>query len=121
MGTEGPSPTPSPALAVVDTVGAVAVVRVTGEIDMVSRDAVERTVNRALDGDAEAVVVDLTGVTFFGSSGLQMLAEARQHARARAVPVRLVVSSRRVLRPLEITGMTAIFPVHASVEDALSG
>jgi anti-anti-sigma factor len=80
MGSEGSSPTPSPALAVVDIVGTVAVVHVRGELDMITCDAVERVVNRAVDGGPEAVVVDLSAVTFFGSSGLQMLAEARQHA-----------------------------------------
>jgi hypothetical protein len=37
------------------------------------------------------------------------------------VPLRLVASTSKVLRLLEITGMTAIFPVHASVAEALSG
>jgi anti-anti-sigma factor len=124
MGSEGGFPTPAdamgPASAAVDTMGAVSVVHVAGEIDMTSRDTVERAVNHALDGHPDAVVVDLSAVTFFGSSGLQMLAEARAHATASAVPLRLVACSPRVLRPLEITGMTTLFPVYASVAEAVS-
>jgi anti-sigma B factor antagonist len=125
MGSEGSSPTPAdaapPAMAAVDTMGRVSVVHISGEIDMTSRGAVERVLTRTVDGRPEAVVVDLSGVTFFGSSGLQMLAEARAHAAANAVPLRLVASSRKVLRPLEITGMTTAFPVYASVAEAVSG
>lgn len=125
MGSDGGFPTPAdavpPALAAVDTMGPVSVVHVSGEIDMTSRDAVERVLTRTVDGHPEAVVVDLSDVTFFGSSGLQMLAEARAHAAANAVPLRLVASSRKVLRPLEITGMTTAFPVYASVAEAVSG
>ena len=124
MGIEGDFPTPAAATqsasAAVDAMGPVSVVHVSGEIDMTSRDAVERVLNRTVDGRPDAVVVDLSAVTFFGSSGLQMLAEARAHAAAIAVPLRLVASSRRVLRPLEITGMTTVFPVYASVAEAVS-
>jgi anti-anti-sigma factor len=125
MGSDGVFPTPAdaipPALASVDTLGQVSVVHVSGEIDMTSRDAVERVLTRAVDGLPEVVVVDLSDVTFFGSSGLQMLAEARVHAAANQVPLRLVASSRRVLRPLEITGMTMAFRVYGSVAEAVDG
>jgi anti-sigma B factor antagonist len=125
MGSDGLFPTPAdaapPALAAVDTMGPVSVVHVSGEVDMTSRDAVERVLTRAVDGRPEAVVVDLSEVTFFGSSGLQMLAEARAHAAANQVPLRLVAASRRVLRPLEITGMTTAFRVYPSVAEAVAG
>lgn len=125
MGSDGVFPTPAdaipPALAAVDTLGPVSVVHVSGELDMTSRDAVERVLTRAVDSRPETVVVDLSDVTFFGSSGLQMLAEARVHAAANQVPLRLVASSRRVLRPLEITGMTLAFRVYASVAEAVDG
>jgi anti-anti-sigma factor len=125
MGSDGGFPTPSdsapPALAAVDTLGSVSVVHVRGEIDMTSRDAVERVLTRAVDSRPTVVVVDLSEVTFFGSSGLQMLAEARVNAAANQVALRLVASDRKVLRPLEITGMTTVLPVYASVADAVSG
>jgi anti-sigma B factor antagonist len=124
MGADGGFPTPAdatpPALAAVDNLGPVAVIHVSGEIDMTSRDAVERVLTRTVDGRPETVVIDLSEVTFFGSSGLQMLAEARAHAAANKVALRLVASSRKVLRPLEITGMTAAFPVYATVPEAVS-
>lgn len=108
------------ASATVDAVGPVRVVHVSGEIDMTSRAAVERVLTRTVDDHPTAVVVDLSGVTFFGSSGLQMLAEARARASANAVTLRLVASTSRVLRPLEITGMSMVFPVYASVAEAVS-
>jgi anti-sigma B factor antagonist len=124
MGSDGGFPTSAdaipPAMAAVDMMGAVSVVHVSGEVDMISRDAVERVLSRAVDGHPEAMVIDLSDVTFFGSSGLQMLAETRAHAAASHVPLRLVASSRKVLRPLEITGMTVAFTVYDTVADAVS-
>ncbi|MFI9383417.1 STAS domain-containing protein [Kutzneria sp. NPDC052558] len=122
--SDGDLPTPAdatpPATAAVDTLGPVSVVHVSGEVDMTSRDAVERVLTRTVDGRPEAVVIDLSEVTFFGSSGLQMLAEARVHAAAVHVPLFLVATTRRVLRPLEITGLTMAFTVYATVADAVS-
>lgn len=124
VGTEGGFPSPAGAAgmasATVDAVGAVSVVHISGEIDMTTRDSVERVVTRTVEDRPAAVVIDLSGVTFIGSSGLQMLAETRSHAAANAVPLRLVASGPRVLRPLEITGMTTVFSVYASVAEAVS-
>ena len=124
VGIEEGLPTPvdalPAALAAVDTMGPVVVIHVSGEIDMSSRDAVERVLTRTVDGRPDSVVIDLSDVTFFGSSGLQMLAETRARAAASEVPLRLVASSRKVLRPLELAGMTAVFPVYATVAAAVA-
>jgi anti-anti-sigma factor len=125
MGTDGEFPTPSAAgsrgQAAVEAIGSTTVVHVSGEIDMTSRDAVERSLNRVIDGRPDAVVVDLTDVAFFGSSGLQMLVEVRRRAQELGVSLRLVANTRKVLRPLEITGMTSVFPVRQTVAEAVSG
>ena len=49
--------------------GRAAVVRLTGELDIATRPSLEKTLH-AIDGE---VVVDLRGLTFLDSDGLQML------------------------------------------------
>jgi anti-anti-sigma factor len=115
-----PATAARPAQAVVEAFESVTVVYVSGEIDMTTRDAVERIVNREIDTGTGAVVIDLTDVTFFGSSGLQLLANARARAQGAGRPLRLVANSRTVLRPLAITSLDDIFPVHATTSEAVS-
>jgi anti-anti-sigma factor len=94
----------------------VVIVSVTGELDMstvsqvavASQDAVTRGV---------PVVLDMTGLRFFSSAGLRLL--VRLHETA-SVDVRLAGDQRVVLRPLELTGLLDLFPVHASVADAVA-
>jgi anti-sigma B factor antagonist len=70
------------------------------------------------------VLVDLTDVRFFGSPGLNVLAESAEQASAKPgfQPLRVVVDSNRpVLRPIELTGYDAILALYHDIEDALSG
>jgi len=48
-------------------------------------------------------------VSFLGSSGLAVLVEARDHAQQGGHQLRLVCSSRIVLRALEATGLRDLF------------
>jgi len=54
---------------------------------------------------SERVVLDLSEVSFLGSSGLAVLVEARDQAQQGGHALRLVCSSRIVLRALEATGL----------------
>jgi anti-anti-sigma factor len=64
-------------------------------------------------------VLDLSGVTFLGSAGLAVLAEARNLAVASAVQVRVVAVSRTVLRPMEVTGLDKVLTVVPDVATAI--
>ena len=82
-------------------------VRVTaaGEIDSTSSPVLGHRLDEVLDGDAQAVTVDLAGVTFLDSAGLCVLASAHRRAVRQGVRLRVLASSRAVIRPLEITGL----------------
>jgi anti-sigma B factor antagonist len=85
-----------------------AVVRVTavGEVDSSSAPLLRAELETALDGgDLRELVVDLDGVTFLDSAGLSVLAGAHRRATGRDVRLRVLASSRAVIRPLQITGL----------------
>jgi len=67
---------------------------------------------------ARQVIVDLEGLEFIDSSGLAALVRARKHAQQVGGDLLLAAPQRQVLRVLEITRLTEVFPVHACVEDA---
>ncbi|MFI9010740.1 STAS domain-containing protein [Actinosynnema sp. NPDC053489] len=97
----------------------VAVVSVSGEVDMLTAPQLRAEALRHLDG--RTLVLDLSGVTFLGSAGLAVLVEASQQAKARDAEFRVVAVDRAVTRPLVATGLGDVFSVSASVEEALAG
>lgn len=101
-------------------VGEVAVVHVVGDVDMSSVAPFASAVRRELDTCPTALVMDLLDVGFCGSAGLNVLVQARNHAESTRTGVRLVATRPAVLRPLEIMGLTQLFPVHQSVNAAVS-
>jgi anti-sigma B factor antagonist len=80
-------------------------VRATGEIDSSSAPALRTELSAVLDESPAEVVVDLCGVTFLDSAGLSVLAAAHRRAADEDVRLRVLVSGRAVVRPLQITGL----------------
>ena len=91
----------------VDVVSLGSTVRVTaaGEIDSSSSPVFERHLDGVLDGRPDELVIDLCAVTFLDSAGLCVLAAAHRRAREQQIPMRVLASSRAVVRPLQITGL----------------
>lgn len=98
----------------------VVIVSLTGELDMTTADRAALALQNATDR-ADAVVVDMTGVRFFSSAGLNLLLQLHEAVRAKQVAVHLAGDQRAVARPLELTGLGELFPMHATVDAAVAG
>lgn len=101
-------------------IGRIAVVHVAGEVDMSSIAPFAKAVRGELDTRPAGLVMDLMDVGFCGSAGLNVLVQAHNQATATRTRVRLAATSPTVLRPLEIMGLTQLFPVHRSVTAAVT-
>ncbi|MCE0764513.1 STAS domain-containing protein [Pseudonocardia kujensis] len=95
------------------------VVAVAGEIDLVTAAGLDETLQAELQAQPAVLVLDLTGVDFFTSVGLTAVALAHRGAEERGVALRVVADSRRVLRPLQITGMDRTLALYTSRAAAL--
>ena len=74
-----------------------------------------------LDEHAGAgIVVDLEGVDFLDSAGIGVLVGGRERARSQDGDLVLVATGRSVLKVLDLTGLTRVFEIHGSREDALA-
>jgi anti-anti-sigma factor len=98
--------------------GGALVVRVAGEVDMDTCDEVRAAIVEALDTNPEALVLDLDGVTIFGSIGLSLLIEVRHRAEAREIGFAVATDRRAVLRPLTETGVIDLLVLRADVDEA---
>ena len=68
-----------------------------------------------LEGEVRELTVDLGRVTFLDSAGLCVLAAAHRRALRQDVRMRVLASSRAVIRPLQITGLWEL--LHAEQVD----
>ncbi|MFG3226902.1 STAS domain-containing protein [Kitasatospora sp. NPDC048194] len=96
----------------------VVVARLVGELDLDSVDVV-RLDPTVLSG-ATHLMFDLAALDFCDSSGLNALLRLRAEAARQGLEVGLCAPGERVRRLLRVTGTDQVFPLHASVEDALA-
>jgi anti-sigma B factor antagonist len=82
-----------------------------GEIDSTSAPVLRAQLDALLDDGAQDITVDLTGVTFLDSAGLCVLAAAYRRASDGGSGLRVLASSRAVIRPLQITGLWDLLQV----------
>lgn len=114
--------------------GSAAVVTVTGELDLQTARELMAVVDDIMQWpDLSGVVVDLTGVSFLGSSGLGTLAELATRTTTPAgsapygehvapnPPLRVVAppDNRAVIRPWETMNLQQILPLHPDLGSAL--
>jgi anti-sigma B factor antagonist len=98
----------------------VAVVAVSGEIDMLTVPAMTREIDAALNKRPAVLVVDLTGVSFFASAGLNALVVAEQQT-GESCSLRVVAASSATRRPLSLMGLDQALAVFSTRDEALAG
>ena len=82
-----------------------------GEVDSSSAPALRTSLDGVFDAGVSELTIDLNGVTFLDSAGLCVLAAAHRLAARAGVRLRVVASSRAVLRPMQITGLYDLLEV----------
>ena len=98
----------------------VTVIAFTGDLDLAVVDDLTSALETGLDGGGDAVV-DLTGVHFIDSAGIQVVVKAHDDARAAEHRLELVVApGSNVDRVLGITGLMEHLAPHASREAAMA-
>lgn len=77
-------------------------VSVRGELDLETGPRVQEELSRAEREASRRLVLDLTGVTFFDSTGLQIVLDAEVRARTASYAFAVAVGHGEVLRVLEL-------------------
>lgn len=90
----------------------VLVLRICGELDMVTCKPIESAITAAIE-TVPAVVLDLSELTFCDSSGLAMFVMARENAAERSVAWSMRNPRASVRRVFEIVGLGDMFDANA--------
>jgi stage II sporulation protein AA (anti-sigma F factor antagonist) len=106
-------------VAVAEPREGVVVVAPVGEVDISTVPALRHAVHEAVETAPRAVVVDLSGLTFCGSTGLVALLEARAHADSRGVGFGTAGGRPIMLRVLAVTGSGPAIGHRESLDKAL--
>lgn len=86
------------------------VLTLSGELDLVTAPEVERELRTVEAGDADAIVVDLSGLEFIDSTGIRLLIQTEQRSRWEPGRIALTRPPARVMRILAIAGIDALLP-----------
>ena len=106
-----------------DTAGSVddcAVLRVTGEVDLYTAPALRERIRELAARGTVHLIADLTQVDFLDSTGLGALVGGLKRLREDGGSLALVITTPRVLRVFQVTGLTKAFSTWPSVTDAVT-
>lgn len=92
-----------------DHTGSSTVVRVAGEIDLATAPQFEAFLRDQLAHTRAVLMLELSGVNYLGSTGLEVLLSVRAECRRRGVDLVFAECSFSVLRAFEASGFTGVF------------
>jgi anti-sigma B factor antagonist len=96
------------------------IVTAKGEIDVWTAEALRQSLHDLQADGQPQVLVDLTEVPFVDSTGIGVLVGGLKRAREAGGSLSLVVDSPGVLKVLRITSLDQVFPVHATLAEAIT-
>jgi anti-sigma B factor antagonist len=100
--------------------GDAVVVAVTDELDLLTVPEFSRTLTAVQAAAAGPVVLDLTGVTFLDSSGINAIVRASRDAEDAPTGLRVVADGPTVLKTIRLAGAHELISLAPTVDDALN-
>ena len=77
--------------------------------------------SRPRSQESRLLIVDLQGVTYFGSAGLNAVLDCHKQGLRAGTSVRLVADNGLVVRPIEVTNLDSLLELYPTLPDALEG
>jgi len=97
------------------------VVLAVGEVvDLDTAPVLEDAIDRVLDEDPKALIIDLSAVTFLASVGLRLLVTTHERI-GRAGRFAVVASNPATSRPIQLTNLDDVFALYPTLDDAVAG
>lgn len=84
--------------------------KLSGELDLASYDALNDELHRIEATDASTIVIDLSELAFLDAVGIRLLVEADARSRSDSNRLRLIVGGDHVQRVLQLCGLEESLP-----------
>ncbi len=94
------------------------ILAVKGEVDVYSAPRLREKLVELVSEGHRQIVVDLEGVDFLDSTGLGVLVGGLKRLRSHDGDLSLVCTQARILKVFEITGLTSVFSIASTVDEA---
>jgi len=102
--------------------GAVAIVRVMGEIDASNAAWLGTRLRGLLTNRSDALAVDMRGTTYLDSAGIALMFELAGELRLHQQRLHLIVDAASpIARMVHLTGLDEAVAISGSLDDALAG
>lgn len=101
--------------------GDAAILEVAGEIDVYTAPKLREKLIELVSEGCYRIIVDLERVDFLDSTGLGVLVGGLKRVRNHDGTLELVCTQEKILKIFRITGLAKVFPIHDSVDGALTG
>jgi anti-sigma B factor antagonist len=95
------------------------VVELRGQVDGDSVEPLRSAITEIIAGQRAGIVLDMSGVDFLDSQGLELLLWVRDYCRQNRVPLRLAGLAENCVKILEITRLQEEFDCHAELAEAV--
>jgi len=96
------------------------VIEVSGEIDVYTAPRLREKIISLVEAGHYRLIVDMERVEFLDSTGLGVLVGGLKRVRQHDGGIDLVCTQGRILRIFRITGLSKVFDIYNSVEEALA-
>ena len=106
-------------LDIVGPIGDCAVIQVTGEVDVYTAPMLRDQIRELAAKGAVHLIADLGRVDFLDSTGLGALVGGLKRLREVGGSLALVISTPRILRIFQVTGLAKALAAQCSVADAI--
>jgi anti-sigma B factor antagonist len=94
-------------------------IRVSGEVDLLTAPELEQRVSSAVDAGADRLVVDLREASSIDSSSLGVLIGAHRQVEQRGGRVVVVCDNPAIVKTLKTTGLDGVFTLVDTLDGAL--
>ncbi|GII73004.1 anti-sigma factor antagonist [Sphaerisporangium melleum] len=92
-----------------------AILTVVGEIDLYTAPRLQAEFTRLLETGPDRVVIDMSGVEFCDSTGMNVLLSALKRMRERGGVLEVASPRPAVRKILQVTGLDSVFTVHDTI------
>ena len=96
------------------------VLAVSGEVDVATVPRLREQLHGLVAQGSNRIIVDLDGVDFLDATGLGVLVGALKRVRSNDGELALVCTQPRIRKVFEVTGLTKVFSLYDSVDEAVA-